>query len=84
MPFGDLLFVCSICEREIWDCARNGRERHLAPVCRYCEGFWTEHVRKLHVGAFMDRRRAFQICALSEVLHSTASRINWEKQYGRA
>jgi hypothetical protein len=78
--FGDFLFVCAICESEIRDFPnRNGRDRHLSPVCRYCEGFWTERVGKPSGGSFMDRRKAMHILALSEALHSKARSIEWSK-----
>lgn len=85
MTFDTLLFRCAICEREARDYPnRNGRERHLSPVCRVCEWRWTERTRKPLGGAFMDRRKAMQIAALAEALHSAAMQIQWSAQYGRA
>lgn len=78
MMFGEILFRCAICDREIRDYpGRNGRDRHLAPVCRVCEHYWTERVGKPAGGSFMDRRKAMQITALAEALHSKAASIQW-------
>lgn len=84
-PWGELLFRCAICDREIWDCSgRNGRDRHLSPVCRSCEHHWTERVGKPSGGAFMDRRKAMQVTALAEALHSEAASLRWSSEHGRA
>jgi len=77
------LFVCTICERDIadFDC-RNGRDRHLEPICNYCEGAYAD--RGPAAGHFMDRRIAIRLSALANALHSKASCIEWEGRYGRA
>ena len=83
--FDTLLFHCAICEREIRDYPnRNGRDRHLQPVCRFCESQWNERVGKIHTGAFMDRRKAMQINALAAALHNAAGAKQWEATFGRA
>jgi hypothetical protein len=81
--FHDFLFLCVICESEVRDYPhRNGRDRHLSPICRYCEGFWTQRVGKPSGGSFMDRRKSMQIFALAEALHSKAAAIQWGAQHG--
>lgn len=83
--FDTLLFVCAICEREVRDYPdRNGRERHLAPLCMRCERTWTERVGKSSHGAFMDRRKSSHILALSNALHNAAAIKQWDARYGRA
>ncbi len=83
MSFDTLLFVCAICEREIRDwTGRNGRDRHVAPVCRLCEDRWAGAVPK--AGAFMDRRKAAQVSALANALNGKAHALDWEARYGRA
>lgn len=78
-----LLFACAICEHEVRDFPyRNGRERHLAPICRRCERCWSERVGKPSAGFMMDRRKAMQIFCLAEALHSTASLMDWEAKHG--
>ena len=81
--FGDLLFRCTICEREIYDIPRNGRDCQLSPICRGCESRWTERMGKPKAGSFMDRRKAMQIAALAEALHSKAASLKWSAEYGR-
>lgn len=77
------LFDCAICRREIVDYrTRNGRDRHIAPVCRSCEGYHSDSAPK--AGAFMDRRKATQLSALSNALLGEASCKQWENKYGRA
>jgi hypothetical protein len=81
--FDTLLFVCAICEREVRDYPnRRGPDRSLDPVCRYCEKYWTERVGKPAFGSFMDRRRAMQVSALSEALHTKARHKQWSSSHG--
>ena len=83
--FDTILFCCAICQREIKDYPhRNGRDRHLKPICRMCEGSWNERVGKINGGAFMDRRKAMQINALARAIENAAHNRQWETQYGRA
>ena len=83
--FDTLLFCCAICRREIRDYPnRNGRDRHLAPICRLCEGQYNERTGKPKGGSFMDRRKALQINALAECLRGAAYAKQWEGRYGRA
>jgi len=82
MSYHTLLFRCAICEREVRDYPnRIGRDRHLEPLCLYCEGEWTKGKGKIHVGTFMDRRKAMQIHALSEALISKAYMMQWEARH---
>lgn len=77
------LFDCVICEREICDYDfRNGRERHVAPVCLMCERHYSD--RGPQAGSFMDRRLACQVSALSNMLLSKANCLDWERRYGFA
>lgn len=77
------LFSCVICQREIHDYPRrNGRDRHIEPVCRSCEYYQSDRVPK--VGAFMDRRRAAQLSALANALLGEVHSRQWEMRYGRA
>lgn len=81
--FYKLLFVCAICERDVRDYPdRNGRDRQMAPVCRYCERHYGSGAPQ-H-GAFMDRRKAVQISALANALNANAHIKKWEARYGRA
>lgn len=81
----DLLFVCAVCGRDVKDYrGRKGPDAQIAPVCRYCERSYTERVGKPKTGAFMDRRKAMQVMALSEALHSQARQIEWSAKYDRA
>lgn len=82
--FDTLLFRCAICEHDVRDYAnRNGRDRHLSPVCRGCESMWVEHIGRPKDGSMMDRRKVMQIAALSEALHSQAGIMKWEAEHGR-
>lgn len=77
------LFTCAICRRDVVDYPdRNGRERHLAPLCRFCEGYYGD--RKPMAGAFMDRRLAVQISALASALTGEAHSKQWSARHGRA
>ncbi|GEL44283.1 hypothetical protein MEX01_48740 [Methylorubrum extorquens] len=83
MSFDTLLFVCAICEREVRDYPdRNGRDRHIAPICRGCESRWPD--RPPQAGAFMDRRKAAHLSALANCLNNTAHIRQWEARHGRA
>lgn len=85
MTFGTLLFRCAICEHDVLDCPnRNGRDRHLDPLCLRCERVWAERVGKPSDGAFMDRRKAMHVIALSNALHNTASLKQWNAAHGCA
>lgn len=77
------LFDCVICERQVVDYPdRNGRDRHIAPICRSCESHYSE--RAPESGAFMDRRNAKRLSAIAEALCGTAHRMEWGFRYGRA
>lgn len=83
--FDTLLFRCAICQRDIRDCPdRNGRDRHLSPICRGRERVWSERIGKPTAGAMMDRRKAMQVVALSEALRSEAAAIEWRHKYAGA
>lgn len=70
------LFTCTICTREVVDYpGRNGRDKHLPPLCRYCESYYSD--RKPAGGNFMDRRIACQISALSNALSGEAHNRRW-------
>jgi hypothetical protein len=74
------LFFCSICNRDVFDFAsRNGRDRHIPPVCRSCERHYGE--RSPSSGAFMDRRLAVQVSALANALAGIASCMEWERTH---
>lgn len=75
------LFDCIICRRDIRDYAgRNGRDRHLAPVCNNCERKYSD--RRPGAGAFMDRRLVCQISALANALSGEAHAKKWQGKYG--
>jgi hypothetical protein len=78
----ELLFTCAICSRDVTDYPdRNGRDRHLAPLCRRCE---QEGQRVQWAGTFMDRRRLQQISAISDALLGEAHMKIWSHSYGSA
>jgi len=77
-----LLFTCAICSGDVRDYPdRNGRERHLEPLCKYCED---QGRRPQFVGAFMDRRRLAQLSAIADALCGEANAKEWSRRYGRA
>lgn len=77
------LFVCVICERDVVDYFdRNGRDRPISPICRSCEGHYSD--RAPSHGAFMDRRNTVRLSAIANALHGIASCMDWERRYGRA
>jgi len=77
------LFTCISCQRDVVDYPnRNGRDRAIEPLCKYCEGSYGERLPQS--GAFMDRRIAGQISALANVLHTRAMSIEWSGRYGKA
>lgn len=83
--FDTLLFRCAICQHDVRDFPnRNGRDRHLSPICRGCERGWSERIGKPTSGAMMDRRKTMQVVALSEALRSEASAIEWRHKYASA
>jgi hypothetical protein len=82
MSFGDLLFKCQICRHDVFDIPRNGKDRHLRPICQCCEQSYSD--RKPTHGAFMDRRFACQLSALANALSNQAYQIEWSRKYGRA
>ena len=85
MSFHTLLFVCGICEREVRDWpGRDGRHRNVEPICLRCEHIWTDRIGRPQAGAFMDRRKAMHVIALSNALHNEASVKQWEARHGRA
>lgn len=78
-----LLFTCVICQREVRDIIeRAGKERHLQPICTYCERYYSQ--RSPDAGNFLDRRLACRLSAIAEALHSTASCLDWETRYARS
>jgi hypothetical protein len=77
------LFDCAICQRRVTDFHnRGGRDRQMEPICRYCEGQWSE--RPPSAGAFMDRRMACRLAAMANALLNTAHIIDWGRRYGRS
>jgi hypothetical protein len=77
------LFDCVICEREVVDYDfRNGRDRHIEPNCRFCEGHYSD--KGPGAGAFMDRRMACRLSAIANALLGTANAKDWERRYGRS
>ncbi len=60
------------------------QNRVLPPLCAYCEGNYTERVGNPKRGTMMDRRNAMRVAAMSELLRSTAAKIQWSRTYGRA
>lgn len=83
--FDTLLFHCAICERDIKDYPnRNGRDRHIEPVCRMCEREWTERTGKAHAGTMMDRRKMLHVLALANTIHNVAALKKWNATYARA
>lgn len=82
-PFFGRLFTCAICKNDVVDYAnRNGRDRHVAPVCRPCEKRYSDNVPQ--TGAFMDRRIFAQLSALTNILTGEAHCKQWEQRHGRA
>lgn len=74
------LFICAICQKDVVDYRdRNGRDRHISPLCRYCES--ERGGRKPTAGSFMDRRIVMHVGALADALLGTANCMRWE---GRA
>lgn len=85
MSFDTLLFNCAICQRDIRDYPRrNGRDRHVEPICRTCESHWTGGIGKPKDGAMMDRRKVLHILALSNALGNTAHIMDWNGKHGYA
>ncbi len=77
------LFDCVICNREIVDYTfRNGRDRHIEPICRVCEHSYS--AKGPNAGAFMDRRMACRLSAIANALQGTAGSMDWERRYGRS
>jgi hypothetical protein len=77
------LFCCVVCQRDINDYPwRNGRDRHIAPICNSCER--GDGDRKPHAGAFMDRRMALRGSALANALSQEAHAMQWRSDYGRS
>lgn len=77
-------FICAVCERDVdmrWN-RRNGPDRIVPPICPYCERHYGS--RGPQAGAFMDRRKAVQISALAEALHTEAAHQKWRGHHGRA
>lgn len=76
------LFCCAICGRNVVDYdSRNGRDRHIDPVCRSCERHYGGPPPQ--VGAFMDRRKAVLVSALGNALGGIARCKEWERRYER-
>jgi hypothetical protein len=79
------LFDCVICQREVVDydnTVRNGRDRHLSPICKSCEGHYSD--KPPTHGAFMDRRVAKRLSAIANALRGTAGCMEFEARYGRS
>jgi hypothetical protein len=77
------LFDCPVCQRPVTDYDnRNGRDAHIKPICNYCESAYSE--RSPAAGAFMDRRIACRLSALSNALAGKAMSIEWGGKYGKA
>ena len=76
------LFTCAVCQRpvECWG-FNQGADKQVEPVCRYCEREYGRKT-KLPDGSIMDRRKAVQIKALAEALHTEAAHIKWNVRYG--
>lgn len=78
-----IVFVCAICTRQIAvDPWLKGRDRAIAPICRFCEREYSDRVPA--AGAFMDRRKAAHISALTNALCGKAHIKEWEQRHGRA
>lgn len=70
------LFTCIVCGRDVSDYRhRNGRDRHIAPLCRGCESYYGD--RSPQAGAFMDRRIATRVSALANALCGEAHAKQW-------
>jgi hypothetical protein len=74
-------FACAICGTVVSNRWRFGREREFAPVCRYCEGYYTMRVGKPQAGSFRDRREAMRLMALAEALHGAAGAKAWSDRH---
>jgi hypothetical protein len=80
-------FTCVICEQQ--ECQRwawRPQDIGIAPICKRCEHAWStcsswngssRDQGKVNAGAFGDRRMARRLFAISEALHTTATRIEW-------
>lgn len=85
MSFDTLLFTCAICQGDVRDYPdRRLPDRHVEPLCRMCERWWTERSGKPTNGAMMDRRKAMHVLALANAIQNTASLKEWDAIYGRA
>lgn len=77
MSFGEHLFTCAICRRDVQDWpGRRGPSRQIAPVCRYCERTYGD--RAPQAGAFTDRRKAVHISALAAAINAEANAKTWK------
>lgn len=86
-------FICTICTKRVGDEPwRQGRgpSMEVPPICCLCErtsGYdWAGRARyrtRPTGGAFMDRRNATRVLALSEELASLAKRIEWSNRHVR-
>ena len=85
-------YICASCANRVetrwWQ--PNDRRRALPPLCPSCESKYTQGswphtgIREPKHGAFMDRRNAMRIAALSEALLSAAYSKQWSEKHGRA
>ena len=83
LPKEDVVFTCVICEQErtIGRWNRDGRSRHLPPICLNCE-MWAGNLSSWP-GNKMDGRIARQIKSIAERISATAWQQIHRSQHGR-
>lgn len=82
LPADDIVFQCVICQddRIITRWNRDGRFRHLPPICLHCEQMWGGTNLSSWPGPRMDARLARQVKAAADCLQAEAYRaINRRK-----
>jgi hypothetical protein len=84
LPDEDIVFDCAICEQEqtIGRWNRDGRSRHLPPICLHCEMIGGGNLSSFP-GHKMDARMARQIKAAAYRLESLAWRSINRGKYAR-
>lgn len=79
-------FTCAICQHRVdmrWT-FRIKADTPLAPICRFCEGWYSSRIGKPSGGSHRDRREVRRGVALAEALHSEAMKQKWSNGHARA